>query len=93
MDPVTRPECNSVMLGHGLVGDLAVLLPRGGPARVLSFWQPTEKERLALAAGAQVELSVYGQGEMPPVSVLVVHEVDESGEQVLRYADQEHAYS
>lgn len=33
-----------------------------------STWEPTDEERAAIAAGANIELAVYG-GEQPPVSM------------------------
>lgn len=40
----------------------------GGNPVICSTWEPTAKERAAIAAGANVELSVWGSA-MPPVAV------------------------
>lgn len=37
---------------------------------LLSTWQPTDQERAAIAAGANVELALWSVGH-PPVSVVV----------------------
>lgn len=53
-----------------------VLFDSGMPA-VWSFWQPTEAERAAIAAGAAIRLSAIGLTH-PPVA-LGVDGVEESG--------------
>lgn len=42
----------------------------GGPPAVESYWQPTEAERAAIAAGASICLSIWGN-TMPPTSIRV----------------------
>jgi hypothetical protein len=41
-----------------------------GHPTISSFWLPTDEERAKLAAGAYVELTVWGQGT-PPVALRV----------------------
>lgn len=55
----------------GLCGGLPILdTMEGGQPVMISAWQPTPEELLALMAGASVYLKVVGRGH-PPVMVWV----------------------
>jgi hypothetical protein len=38
---------------------------------VLSVWEPTNEERIAIAEGGRVEISILAGGQQPPVAVNV----------------------
>ena len=42
--------------------------PEGGEPTITSVWEPTDEDRAAIAAGANIELTVRGEGT-PPVGM------------------------
>lgn len=42
----------------------------GGEPVLISVWEPTEAERLRIAAGENIELTTWGQGT-PPIAMAV----------------------
>jgi hypothetical protein len=59
---MTVEECRPLAITRVIYAD--------GTRTVSSFWQPTEKEREAIAAGASVRFEAFGQTH-PPVFLSV----------------------
>jgi hypothetical protein len=55
---VAHDQCSALAITRAVYAD--------GTAVVLSYWEPTEEERKAIAAGAKVCFSCWGQTH-PPV--------------------------
>jgi hypothetical protein len=71
MIPVRTRASNFVYKGPSPdIGD-AWVERRPSERAVMLTWQPSDEERAAIAAGALVELGIYGQEPIPPVSVNV----------------------
>lgn len=71
MIPVRTRASNFVYRGPTPdIGD-AWVERRPSERAVMLTWRPSDEERAAIAAGALVELGIYGQEPIPPVSVNV----------------------
>lgn len=69
MEPVRTNASNFVYRGPTPdIGD-AWVQRKPADRAVLMAWLPSEEERAAIAAGALVELGIYGLEPIPPVSV------------------------
>lgn len=78
MRPVTHPEENVVYKGPTPdIGDLSCYRPK--PGLILSEWDLTIAERLALMRGARVELGISTE-PIPPVSLAIVNRPGPDGE-------------
>jgi hypothetical protein len=83
MNPTRHPSNNSVLAPPpgvsaeecGALPITRVMFPNGMPA-VWSYWQPTEAERAAIAAGAPVRLSCWGLTH-PPIALHVSGAADD----------------
>lgn len=79
MIPVRTSRSNLVYLGPTPdVGDAWVERRRRG--EVYMAWRPSEAERAAIAAGALVELGIFGMEPIPPVSLNVADRPEISAE-------------
>lgn len=75
MRPIRTQTCNLVYKGPTPgIGDLHCERVRAG--EIVSFWRPSRDELEAIAAGAVIELSIFGE-PIPPVSVNVVQVVEQ----------------
>jgi hypothetical protein len=71
MKPIRTAKTNTVfkLIGGTEDNDLCVFMgTEDGDPIVQSVWEPTDEERSALAAGANIELTVWGTGT-PPVAL------------------------
>lgn len=84
MKPLTHPEENVVYKGptHD-IGDLSCYRPK--PGLILSEWDLTIAERLAVMRGARIELGISTE-PIPPVSLAIVKRPGSDGE-ALEYVD------
>jgi hypothetical protein len=61
-----------------LVEDMRALLQGGlpEPARWISWWQPSDKERELLCKGAPIRLEISGATQINPMSLKVGRDID-----------------
>lgn len=70
--PTTRTNKTYVLLGGTRENDLPVEVgSEDGRPVIMSTWALTDEERASVAAGANIELTVWGSGQ-PPVALMVV---------------------
>ncbi len=77
MDSLKKAEINHpdvVVIGGSDCDDLAVLPMTDG--RLVSWWQPNEEEKAAIAAGQPIHLHVFTGGRAPPPVALTVQGVE-----------------
>lgn len=76
MKPRRTPESNRVFSLEGGTEDndlwLEAMKCTDGAPKLVSVWEFNDEEREAIAAGAQIELHVWGNGH-PPVALAVAH--------------------
>lgn len=74
MNPSKTPSTNAIFVAEGC-DDLPVtkVLLDGNPT-LMSFWTPTDAERIAIAGGADVVLMILGDAH-PPVILTTSNEV------------------
>lgn len=73
MRPVKVASSNLVYHLPGGNEDNDLHCQRVEPGQIHSVWLPTQAERQAIAAGANVELAIFGE-PIPPVSLRIVED-------------------
>lgn len=82
--PIKHPEENVLYKGPTPdIGDLSCY--RSRPGLILSEWDLSIAERIAIMRGANIELGIYTE-PIPPVSIAIVKRVGE--DQALEYVDE-----